>query len=59
MSIYTPEEVFAYHEHPRPGKLEVLPSKPCLSQKDLTLAYSPGVAEACKAIRDDPSKAAL
>jgi len=36
------EDVFDYHEHPRPGKLEVRTSKPCLTQRDLSLAYTPG-----------------
>ncbi len=55
MAFYTKEEALEYHEKPRPGKVEVLPTKPCASQKDLTLAYSPGVAEACKAIHADES----
>jgi len=54
MALYTKEEALAYHEKPRCGKVEVLPTKPCLTQKDLTLAYSPGVAEACKAIHANP-----
>ena len=56
---FTKEEVYAYHELPRPGKLEVLPCKPFENQKDLTLAYSPGVADACMAIHADASKGAL
>ena len=36
------EDVFEYHEFPRPGKLEVITSKPCLTQRDLSLAYTPG-----------------
>ena len=44
MALFTKEEALAYHEVPRPGKLEVLPVKPCFTQKDLSLAYSPGVA---------------
>ena len=40
----------AYHEHPRPGKVSVEPSKPCLTQDDLSLAYTPGVAEPVRAI---------
>ncbi len=50
MALYTKEEALNYHAKPRPGKVEVLPTKACASQKDLTLAYSPGVAEACLAI---------
>lgn len=57
MALFTKEESLAYHEEPRPGKLEVLPVKPCFTQKDLSMAYSPGVANACLAIADDPSLA--
>ena len=39
-----------YHQWPRPGKLQVVPSKPCSSQSDLSLAYTPGVAAPCLAI---------
>ncbi len=46
-----------YHTQGRPGKIEVVPTKPLTSQRDLSLAYSPGVAEPCLAIRDDPSAA--
>lgn len=48
-----------YHAFPQAGKIETLPTKPCLSQDDLTLAYSPGVAQPCLEIRDDPAKAAV
>lgn len=48
-----------YHEEPRPGKLEVLPCKSCFSINDLTLAYSPGVAEPCLRIAEDPSASSL
>ncbi|MCL4848269.1 MAG: NADP-dependent malic enzyme [Acidobacteria bacterium] len=51
------EDVFAYHELPRPGKLEVNTSKPCLTQRDLSLAYTPGVARPCLAIEQDPEAA--
>ncbi|MGE3191004.1 MAG: phosphate acyltransferase, partial [Vicinamibacterales bacterium] len=51
------EDVLAYHEHPRPGKLEVVTSKPCLTQRDLSLAYTPGVAVPCRLIHDDPEAA--
>ena len=37
-------DALQYHSQPRPGKVETLPCKPCFSQRDLTLAYSPGVA---------------
>ena len=40
-------EALVYHAKPKPGKLEVNPSKPYTTQRDLSLAYSPGVAEPC------------
>jgi len=43
-----------YHRHPRPGKLEIRATKPLANQRDLALAYSPGVAAACKEIERDP-----
>lgn len=45
----------SYHEAPVPGKIRVVPSKPCETQQDLSLAYTPGVAEPCLAIKDDPT----
>jgi malate dehydrogenase (oxaloacetate-decarboxylating)(NADP+) len=59
MALFTKEEALNYHEFPRRGKVEVVPVKPCNNQKDLSMAYSPGVAEACMAIKEDPAKAAL
>jgi malate dehydrogenase (oxaloacetate-decarboxylating)(NADP+) len=47
-----------YHRTPRPGKLEIQPTKPLGNQRDLALAYTPGVAAACEAIAADPSAAA-
>ena len=47
-----------YHRLPRPGKLEVVPTKPLGNQRDLALAYSPGVAAACEAIVADEAAAA-
>ncbi len=47
-----------YHQHPRPGKLEIQPTKPLGNQRDLALAYSPGVAAPCEAIAADPDEAA-
>src|SRR5687768_3918008 len=44
------QEALDYHSQGRPGKIEVIPSKPYSSQRDLSLAYSPGVAEPCLAI---------
>ncbi len=43
-----------YHRYPAPGKLHVVPSKPCETQQDLALAYTPGVAKPCLEIRDNP-----
>jgi malate dehydrogenase (oxaloacetate-decarboxylating)(NADP+) len=57
MRRITPEEALEYHARGRKGKVEVVPSKPCLTQEDLSLAYSPGVAEPCLAIAKDPEKA--
>ena len=53
MALYTKQEALDYHEYPRRGKVEVLPTKPCHTQKDLSLAYSPGVAESCMEIHAD------
>ncbi|HNQ22370.1 MAG TPA: NADP-dependent malic enzyme [Phycisphaerae bacterium] len=46
-----------YHAQPRPGKIEVVPTKPCITQRDLSLAYTPGVAVPCLDIQKDPYKA--
>ncbi|PSH61201.1 NADP-dependent malic enzyme [Phyllobacterium brassicacearum] len=46
-----------FHEHPKPGKLEITPSKPLANARDLALAYSPGVAAPCEEIAADPEKA--
>ena len=47
-----------YHRSPRPGKLEIQPTKPLGNQRDLALAYTPGVAAVCEAIAADPREAA-
>ena len=47
-----------YHEFPKPGKLEIRATKPMANQRDLSRAYSPGVADACLEIKADPSNAA-
>lgn len=52
------EQALFYHEYPRPGKLEIQATKPLGNQRDLALAYSPGVAAPCLEIHKDPSKAA-
>ena len=46
-----------YHEFPQPGKLEIRATKPLANQRDLSRAYSPGVAEACLEIKDDENTA--
>ncbi len=51
------EAALEYHRLPQPGKLTVTPTKPLVTQRDLALAYSPGVAHACTAIVDDPADA--
>jgi malate dehydrogenase (oxaloacetate-decarboxylating)(NADP+) len=57
MALFTREEALRYHQVKRKGKLEVLPSKPCATQKHLSMAYTPGVAEVCRAIKADPALA--
>jgi malate dehydrogenase (oxaloacetate-decarboxylating)(NADP+) len=47
-----------YHRRPKPGKLAIVATKPLANQRDLALAYSPGVAAACEAIIEDPAAAA-
>lgn len=54
MTKITKEEALEYHEENRPGKIEVIPTKPYTSQLDLSLAYSPGVAYPSEAIKDTP-----
>jgi malate dehydrogenase (oxaloacetate-decarboxylating)(NADP+) len=51
------EAALEYHRHPTPGKISITPTKAMATQRDLALAYSPGVAEACLAIVDDPGEA--
>jgi malate dehydrogenase (oxaloacetate-decarboxylating)(NADP+) len=48
-------EALAYHYGARPGKIEVSPTKPCRTQRDLSLAYTPGVAQPCLEIKQEPS----
>jgi malate dehydrogenase (oxaloacetate-decarboxylating)(NADP+) len=55
MSLYTKEEALIYHSTYPYGKVEVVPVKPCATQKHLSMAYSPGVAEVCRAIAADPA----
>src|ERR1700689_2498902 len=53
----TDQEALQFHSRGRPGKLEIMPTKPMATQRDLSLAYSPGVAVPVKAIAADPSTA--
>ncbi len=53
----TPEEALAYHLEPVPGKIEISASTPMVTQRDLSLAYSPGVAVPVQAIADNPATA--
>jgi len=48
------KDAFNYHAQGRPGKIEVVPTKPYSTQRDLSLAYTPGVADPCLAIKDNP-----
>src|SRR5262249_9344197 len=52
------EAALEYHRWPTPGKIAIAPTKPLANQRDLALAYSPGVAEACLAIAAEPQEAA-
>lgn len=51
------QEALNYHAQGRPGKIEILPTKPCITSRDLSLAYSPGVAEPCLEIANNPDDA--
>ncbi|HET7322540.1 MAG TPA: NADP-dependent malic enzyme [Longimicrobiaceae bacterium] len=51
------EDALEYHSTGRPGKIAVVPTKPALTQRDLSLAYSPGVAEPCREIAQNPEAA--
>ena len=57
MAKITKEDALNYHAGKRPGKIEVVPTKPYFTQTDLSLAYSPGVAEPCLEIQKDPKNA--
>jgi malate dehydrogenase (oxaloacetate-decarboxylating)(NADP+) len=54
--VITREQALAYHSTGRPGKLKISPTKPTKTQEDLSLAYSPGVAEPCREIARDPDE---
>jgi len=57
--MITKEEALNYHENGRCGKIEVVATKPCKTQKDLSLAYTPGVAQPCIEIKKDPKLAQI
>ncbi len=57
MAKLTKEDALRYHSEGKPGKIEVVPTKPYSSQRDLSLAYSPGVAEPCLEIEKNPDAA--
>src|SRR6188768_2596242 len=57
MSKFRREDALDYHSQGRPGKIDVIPTKPYSTQRDLTLAYSPGVAEPCLEIEKNPEDA--
>ncbi len=57
MAKLTKEDALLYHSQGKPGKIEVIPTKPYSSQRDLSLAYSPGVAEPCLEIEKDANAA--
>ena len=57
MAKLTKEDALLYHSQGKPGKIEVIPTKPYSSQRDLSLAYSPGVAEPCLEIEKNPETA--
>ena len=54
---YTTEEALDFHRRGKPGKLEIAPTKPLVTARDLSLAYSPGVAIPCLEIERDPAAA--
>ncbi len=56
MALFTKEEALFYHSSFPKGKVEVVPVKPCRTQKHLSMAYTPGVAETCRAIHADPAR---
>lgn len=57
MAKFRKQDALDYHSQGRPGKIEVVPTKPYSTQRDLTLAYSPGVAEPCLEIEKQPEDA--
>ena len=57
MPAFTKEDALRYHASGRPGKIQVIPTKPYTTQYDLSLAYTPGVAEPCREIEKNAEKA--
>src|SRR4030065_229444 len=57
MAYQYQKEALEYHKGGRPGKIEVISSKPCVTQRDLSFAYTPGVAEPCLVIEKNPEAA--
>jgi malate dehydrogenase (oxaloacetate-decarboxylating)(NADP+) len=57
MAKITKQEALNYHCKGRPGKIEVIPTKPYSTQRDLSMAYTPGVAEPCREIEKNPEDA--
>jgi len=55
--MLTKQEALEYHSKGRPGKIEISPTKSCATQRDLSLAYTPGVAQPCLEIKDNPEDA--
>src|SRR5205814_9029548 len=56
MSDKIGDDALEYHSSGRPGKIEVIPTKPTATQRDLSLAYTPGVAKPCLEIARDPGE---
>ncbi len=54
MALFTEKDALNYHSSGKPGKIEVIPTKPYSTQRDLSLAYSPGVAVPCLEIEKNP-----
>lgn len=57
MQSITKKKALEYHRRGKKGKIEVVPTKPCITQMDLSLAYTPGVAEPCREIEKNPANA--
>ena len=57
LDVKLKEAALEYHRHPTPGKIKISATKALTNQKDLSLAYSPGVAAACELIVEDPAEA--